>query len=86
MATTRPLYEIAREIRSNWKKSISGTDLNFAARPYLEAMETLNLITDRYIMDSGRSIVAYFLSNATTWRGETAKRIKKELNAMLKSK
>jgi hypothetical protein len=37
-------------------------------------------------MDSGRSIVAYFLSNASTWRGETAKRIKLELNKMLKSR
>lgn len=88
MATTtaRPLYEIAREIRQNWKKSISGTDLNYAARPYLDAMSGMGAITDAYGCDSGRSIVAYFLSNASTWRGETAKRIKKELNAMLKSR
>ncbi len=83
-STTRPLYEIAREIRQNWKKSISGTDLNYAAKPYLEAMETLNSIDDRYIMDSGKSIVAYFLSNASSWRDDKAKAIKKELNSMLK--
>jgi hypothetical protein len=82
--TFRPLYEIAREIRQNWKKSVSGTDLNFAAKPYLEAMESLDKITDRYIMDSGESMVAYFLSNASSWRGDKAKEIKKELNAMLK--
>jgi len=87
MATTnRPLSEIAREIRSNWKKSISGTDLYFGARPYLDAMSGMGQITDNYGCDSGRSIVAYFLSNASTWRGETAKRVKKELNAMLKSR
>ena len=86
MATTRNLSEIAREIRSNWRKSISGTDLNFGARPYLDAMSGMGQITDNYGYDSGRSIVAYFLSNASTWRGETAKRIKKELNAMLKSR
>jgi hypothetical protein len=89
MATTtktpaRPLYEIAREIRQNWKKSVSGTDLNYAAKPYLEAMSSLDKITEPYGMDSGKSIVAYFLSNASSWRGETAKAIKKELNAMLK--
>ena len=84
--TARPLYEIAREIRQNWKKSISGTDLNYAAKPYLEAMETLDKISDRYIMDSASSIVAYFLGNASTWRGETAKRVKAELNQMLKAK
>lgn len=84
--TIRPLYVIANEIRTNWKRSISGTELNFAAKPYLMAMETLGSINDNYIMDSGRSIVAYFLSNASTWRGETAKRVKAELNVMLKSR
>lgn len=84
--TTRPLYVIANEIRKDWKKSISGTELNFAAKPYLEAMETLGSINDNYIMDSGRSIVAYFLGNASSWRGETAKRVKAELNVMLKSR
>ncbi len=80
----RPLYEIAREIKQNWNRATSGTDLYFGAKPYLSAMSSLDKITDPYGMDSGRSIVAYFLSNASTWRGETAKRIKKELNAMLK--
>lgn len=74
----RPLSEIAREIRLNWEK------VNYAAVPYLDAMECLNTIDDMYILDSGESIVRYFLSNASTWRGETAKRIKKELNNMLK--
>ena len=74
----RPLSTIAREIRSDWKK------VNFAAVPYLQAMSTLNSVDDTYISDSARSIVNYFLSNASTWRGETAKRIKKELNAMVK--
>ena len=80
----RPLYVIANEIRKDWKKSVSGTDLNYAAKPYLEAMESLNSINDRYFEDSGKSIVAYFLSNASSYRGETAKAIKKELNSMLK--
>ena len=83
--TNRPLSEIAREIRQNWKKSISGTDLYFGAVPYLDAMSGMDKITDNYYLDSGRSIVAYFLSNASTWRGETAKRVKLELNKMLKS-
>jgi hypothetical protein len=30
-------------------------------------------------MDDAKSIVSYFLCNATTWRGEDARRIKKEL-------
>jgi hypothetical protein len=47
-------------------------------------MSTLDSIDDDYFLDSGRSIVAYFLGNAGTWRGEVARRVKKELNKMLK--
>lgn len=74
----RPLYKIAQEIKDDWK------NVNYAAKPYLSAMLELDKITDDYYADSGSSIVAYFLSNATTWRGEKAKAIKKELNNMLK--
>ena len=74
----RDLSEIAREIRSNWTK------VYFGAVPYLDAMSTLSSIEDNYFMDSGHSVVAYFLANAGTWRGETAKRIKVELKAMCK--
>lgn len=74
----RPLYEIAREIRKTWTK------VSPYAEPYLEAMESLNTIDDNYYFDSGKSIVLYFLSNASTWRGEDARRIKAELKEMLK--
>ena len=74
--TSRPLYEIANEIRKDWSK------VNYGAVPYLDAMSTLNNINDNYIHDTGMSIVLYFLSNASTWRGETAKRIKAELKKM----
>lgn len=74
----RPLYAIAREIRANWK------NVSYCAAPYLNAMSYLNSVDDKYILDSGRSIVSYFLSNAGSWRGETAKRIKAELKEMLK--
>ena len=74
----RAINEIAREIRSTWK------NVYFGAVPYLDAMFSLEKITDKYIDDSGVSVVLYFLSNATTWRGEDARRIKAELNAILK--
>lgn len=73
----RPINEIAAEIRSDWKKPY------FGAVPYLDAMSTLNSVNDNYGWDSGRSIVNYFLANASTWRGDTAKRIKAELKKML---
>lgn len=74
----RPLFTIASEIRKDWK------NVSPYAAPYLQAMSYLNSVDDRYIMDSGRSIVSYFLANAGSWRGETAKRIKAELKAMVK--
>lgn len=74
----RSLSVIAAEIRKDWKKPY------FGAVPYLNAMMCLDKITDNYGFDSAKSIVLYFLGNAGTWKGETARRIKKELNAMVK--
>ena len=74
----RSLSTIAREIKRDWKK------VNYGAKPYLDAMLSLNNVNDNYMFDSGVSVVLYFLSNASTWRGETAKRIKAELKAMVK--
>lgn len=76
----RPLYAIAQEITAKWPK------VNYAAKPYLDAMRTLTTMQDKYICDSAHEIVMYFLSNATSWRGDDARRIKAELNRMLKAK
>jgi len=73
----RPLYAIASEIRKDWKK------VNYAAAPYLDAMGSIGDIQETYGYDSGKGIVRYFLSNASTWKGDTAKRIKAELKSML---
>lgn len=75
---SRALNVIALEIRKDWRK------VNYGAIPYLDAMMCLNSINNHYGWDSGDSIVRYFLANAGSWRGETAKRIKAELRAMLK--
>jgi hypothetical protein len=83
---TRSLNTIANEIYENWNVRNSGTKLSPYAEPYLSAMSSLDSINDNYMLDSGRSIVAYFLGNATSWKGEKAREIKKELNAMLKSR
>ena len=72
----RSLSTISKEIRADWKK------VYFGAVPYLDAMDSLNSINDIYYDDSARTIVMYFLSNASTWRGEVARKIKKELNSL----
>lgn len=74
----RPIYEIAEEIRKVWRQ------MYFGAKPYVEAMMCLTTVDDTYICESGDSIVRYFLANAQTWRGEDARRIKKELKSLLK--
>ena len=78
MNEMRPLYVIAAEIQSDWTK------VYFGAVPYLDAMGSLNKITDSYGADSAKEIVMYFLSNAQSWRGETARRVKAELKTMIK--
>jgi len=75
--TTRYLYEIAADVRRNW------ANVNYAAEPYLRAMATLKGLGGTLGADDARGIVLYFLSNATSWRGEHARRIKKELKDML---
>ena len=75
---TRPLWEIAREIKRDWKK------VYFGAVPYLDALSGLESISDSYGYDSASGIVRYFLANASTWKGETAKRVKIELKNLLK--
>lgn len=74
----RKIHEIASEILQDWKKPY------FGAIPYIEAMLQLNTIHDDYYLDTAESVVIYFLANAQTWRGETARRIKAELREMLK--
>jgi hypothetical protein len=76
--TNRPLYEIAREIRADWK------NLSPYAKPYVEAMADLYDINDKYFFDSAKDIVNRFLCNASGWRGEVAKRVKAELKGMVK--
>lgn len=79
MPETRSLESIAREITADW-----GIKVNYAAAPYLHAMAGLNSVADSYGADSARSIVAYFLANANSWRGDTARRVKAELKSMIK--
>ena len=68
---------IAREISHNWK------NVNYAAKPYLQAMRSLDSASDSYGYDSAKSIVSYFLCNASGYRGDTAKAHKAALKAIV---
>jgi len=75
---TRKISAIAMEIFNDWQK------VNFTALPYLKAMLSINYVNDSYGYDNGKTIVLYFLSNASTYKGETAKRLKLELKNIIK--
>ena len=88
----RQINEIAAEIKSDWKK------VNYFARPYLDAMLYINSIDENYKNDGennlnripyilghddAKSIVTNFIKSSSDWRGENARRIKKELKDMM---
>lgn len=77
MIGERPLFVIAQEIEETWG------NVSPYARPYLDAMKSLVTPRQNYYEDSGTSVVLYFLSNSSHWRGDAARRIKTELKGMV---
>ena len=78
LTKTTTLQEIAQIIRKDWKR------VHYGAEPYLSVMSSLSTINDRYMFDDAKSIVLYFLCNASTWRGDTAKQVKAHLKSLVK--
>lgn len=80
------IHGIARLIRQDWG------NVNYAAKPYLDAMADLDTVNDKYGCDSGASIVRYFLGNAQSYSKRTSKglvepaKVKAELNKRIKGK
>ena len=80
MDKKRTFAAIAAEIKATWKKPY------FGAAPYIAALSAINSSDKNalYMFETAESMVRYFLTNATYWRGEDAKRIKTELKNMIK--
>jgi hypothetical protein len=76
------LAQIAGVVWDDHRKQ--GKTVYFGAKPYLDAMSSLQHIDDNYGADTGTSIVAYFLSNAAQWKGDVAKAVKNELKRRLR--
>ena len=74
----RSISSIAYDIKKSWAKPY------FGAKPYLDAMTQLHSINDKYIFDDAKSVIMYFLANASTFRGNDAKILKLELKNLLK--
>jgi hypothetical protein len=73
----RPLHQICDEIRKDWRPMPN------YAKAHFEAIECATSIDEMYGFDSVKSEVCYFLGNAQTWKGETARRIKIELKQLV---
>jgi hypothetical protein len=74
-ASPRPVFEIAAEIAREWPSPSPG------AAPYIEYM--IGLRDGLPWEDSPESVIAYFLSNSSSWEGPVAARIKAELESII---
>ena len=74
----RPVYKIAADILNDWNRP------NYAALPYLTAMLTINNELENYGGDTAKSVILYFLSNSSSYRGSKAKELKSELKTLIK--
>jgi len=74
----RPIWDIAAEIERDWR-----VINNQGARKALDHMKTMGSTEDPFgLDDSGHGVIGSFLLHAIGWKGEVARRIKKELREM----
>lgn len=70
--------EIAYAISKDWQ------NISPYAKDYLNAMKEITDIDGDYYADSAKSVVMYFLANASSYRGENARAYKALLKDMIK--
>ena len=70
--------EIAYAIAKDWQ------NISPYAADYLNAMKEITDIEGDYIHDSAKSVVLYFLANAGSYRGDSARAYKDLLKKMVK--
>jgi hypothetical protein len=76
--TNVTVSEIAHAIEKDWN------NVSIYAQDYLNAMKEIKSIDDSYYADSAKSVVMYFLANASSYRGESARAYKELLKRMVK--
>jgi hypothetical protein len=70
--------EIAHAIDQDWK------NISPYAKDYLNAMKEITHIDGAYYFDTAKSVVMYFLANASSYRGDNARAYKALLKEMIK--
>lgn len=74
----RPLCNIAQDIIEDWD------NINEYAKPYINAMLSLEPNEENYGQDSAASIISYFLANSTSYITSKSDKYKDELRNLLK--
>jgi hypothetical protein len=78
MSTQRTLREVVSEIEADWL-----VINNQAARQALNYMKTMGAIKAPFVADpNGYAVVGSFLAHAIGWKGQVARRVKRELRMM----
>jgi len=70
---------ISRDLQSQ------GKEVPYNLVPYLDALRQMDSADDVYGVESGKSIIAYALSNMTSYKGPTARAVKAELKSRMKA-
>lgn len=81
-AKSMTVSDISSEIRGAHRRT--GQKVSPAAKPYLDAMDSMRSARDNYGADSGTMILAYAISNLRSFKGAVAKILKGEMNRRLK--
>lgn len=70
---------ISRDLQSQ------GKEVPYNLVPYLDALRQMDSADDVYGVESGKSIIAYALSNMASYKGATARAVKAELKSRMKA-
>lgn len=76
----KTIAQLAIMVRNDWK------NVYFGAKPYIVAMSAIHADDGNYGAEDAKSICTYFLCNAQTWRGDTARAVKAEIKRRFKIK
>src|SRR5690348_6568811 len=77
----RSIRVIARDIVQDYASQ--GKPVHPFAKPYVDAMLTMDSVGDTYGAESGEYVILYGLHNLSGWRGAKAREVKAELKAAI---
>lgn len=77
----RPIKDIVADIFTEWGAKVQ--TVGYAAKPYLDALATVETAEEMYGADKAEHLLRYLLSNLTQFKGQRARELKEELRSHL---